>query len=92
MHSSNPYSNQPERAFWRKAAASQHITDIMGLFDGVPDLAASKIATAGSCFARHIGKFLKSRGLQYLDYEPAPATNSTGSRIVLTPCWSVSKR
>lgn len=77
MHSSNPYSNQPERAFWRKAAASQHITDITGLFDGVPDLAALKIATAGSCFARHIGKFLKSRGLQYLDYEPAPAFLST---------------
>ncbi len=72
MHSSNPYSNQPERAFWSKAAAAQHITNITGLFDGIPDLASLRIATAGSCFARHIGKFLKSRGLQYLDYEPAP--------------------
>jgi hypothetical protein len=77
MHSSNPYSNQPERAFWSKAAAAQHITDITGLFDGVPDLPGLKIATAGSCFARHIGKFLKSRGLQYLDYESAPSFLST---------------
>lgn len=72
MHSSNPYKDRPERAFWSKAAAARHITDITGLFDGVPNLAASKIATAGSCFAQHIGKYLKSRDLQYLEYEPAP--------------------
>lgn len=76
MHSSNPphpYSDRPERAFWSKAAAAQHITNISGLFDGVPGLEGCKIATAGSCFAQHIGKFLKSRGLPYLDYEPGPS-------------------
>lgn len=68
----NPYNDQPDRAFWRRAVASSHVTQMRDLFEGVPGLADAKIATAGSCFAQHIGRELKGRGLHYLDYEPAP--------------------
>ena len=72
MPSRQPYSDQPPRAFWRRAVGGQDITRIDQLFDGVPGLAASGIATAGSCFAQHIGKALRARGLHYMDYEPPP--------------------
>jgi hypothetical protein len=58
MHSKHPYSDQPERAFWRRTVASVHMTEMTGLFDGVANLATYKIATAGSCFAQHIGRAL----------------------------------
>jgi len=32
-----------------------------------------KIATAGSCFAQHLGRNLRDTGFDYLDVEPAPA-------------------
>jgi hypothetical protein len=56
----------------RRAVGEKDITRIEQLFDGVPGLAGAKIATAGSCFAQHIGKALRARGLEYMDYEPAP--------------------
>lgn len=67
-----PYSHQPERAFWSRAVAMKHATEISGLFDGIPRLASAKFATAGSCFAQHMGRALKAHGLHYMDYEPAP--------------------
>jgi len=72
VHAKQPYSEQLYRAFWRRAVANQHVTEIQGLFDGVADLPTARVATAGSCFAQHIGKSLKDRGLRYMDYEPAP--------------------
>lgn len=73
----HPYQGRPERAFWRKAVAAGHVTELSGLFDGVPDLDKYQVATGGSCFAQHIGKALRQRGLSYLDYEPAPPFLST---------------
>ena len=67
-----PYSSQPERAFWSRAVAIKHATEMSGLFDRIPGLAGASFATAGSCFAQHFGRALKSRGLRYMDYEPAP--------------------
>lgn len=72
MSAKQPYAQQPERAFWRKAVAAEHVTQMTGLFGGVPGLASKRVATAGSCFAQHIGKALRARGLNYMDYEPAP--------------------
>ena len=34
--------------------------------------ADTKVATAGSCFAQHIARHLKSRGVPVMDLEPAP--------------------
>jgi len=36
------------------------------------DISRLSIASAGSCFAQHIGKALKNNGFKYLDAEPAP--------------------
>lgn len=70
---SSPYSNLPNRAFWRPAVADRHIADFEAVAIGPFFRPEDKIATAGSCFAQHIGRNLRKRGVDYLDLEPAPA-------------------
>ena len=68
----HPYANLPARAFWRRAVAAEHPSRLSGLADGLPSLAGARIATAGSCFAQHIGRALRAQGLAWMDHEPAP--------------------
>jgi len=68
----HPYRDRPARSFWRSAVADRHVADLAELWTP-PDLSpADRIATAGSCFAQHIGRALAARGAQFLDCEPAP--------------------
>jgi hypothetical protein len=68
----SPYSGLPQRAFWRGGVAG------VGPFD-LPDLYRPRFAltpqtrvfTAGSCFAQHVGAAMKRAGLQVIDAEPA---------------------
>lgn len=69
----SPYSNRPTRSFWRPAVADRHIADFDEVATGPFFRADDRIATAGSCFAQHIGRHLKKRGVDYLDLEPAPS-------------------
>jgi hypothetical protein len=69
----SPYSNLPSRFFWRPAVADRHIADFDEVAIGPFFREDDRIATAGSCFAQHIGRHLKRRGVDYLDLEPAPA-------------------
>lgn len=70
---SHPYRSQPPRAFWSAAVpggrAALDIYRPRAPLDG-----STRIATAGSCFARHIGRWLRTAGLAVLDAEPLPAT------------------
>lgn len=65
---SHPYTSMDRSAFWRTAVAEKSPFDIAGLyrkkFSISPD---DKIATAGSCFAQHIGHRLKGSGFRYVD-------------------------
>lgn len=67
----HPYSKRPDYALWRRAVANV----APGELDPVADTpfrlgAREKIATAGSCFAQHIGRYLRSSGCNYLVTEP----------------------
>ena len=70
--SSNPYTRQPESAFWRPAIADRHFAEIEALWNPIALSPEDAVATAGSCFAQHIGRHLKRRGANYLDLEEAP--------------------
>lgn len=70
--SSSPYASQPERAFWRPAIADRHFSEIEAVWDPIRLSPEDAVATAGSCFAQHIGRQLKRRGANYLDLEEAP--------------------
>jgi hypothetical protein len=69
---SHPYEALPPEAFWRSAVAEAERVE--GLWvPKFPVTATHRIATFGSCFARHIGQALVARGFRWLDAEPAPA-------------------
>lgn len=69
----HPYSDLSESAFWRSAVAEADPTVVTGLHAPKFRLTeASAIATAGSCFAQHVGRALRGAGLNVLDAEPAP--------------------
>jgi len=69
----NPYRSQPPKAFWRSVSGVHFadMTDVPAPLDIRP---TDRIATAGSCFAQHIGRNLRERGAgRYMDLEPAPS-------------------
>jgi hypothetical protein len=70
----HPYADLPPRAYWRSAVAQ---ADRMGFADlyhpRVLIGPATRVATAGSCFAQHIARALRGAGVRVMDAEPAPA-------------------
>ena len=69
---SHPYRSQPARAFWKRTISDRHPLDIADWYQKRFDLTDRRIATAGSCFAQHIGRHLRTQGFAYLDTEPRP--------------------
>ncbi|MBN1606296.1 MAG: GSCFA domain-containing protein [Polyangiaceae bacterium] len=69
---STPYSDLPDKSFWRPGVALRHFIELQGLARMEHLTTEDAFATAGSCFAQHIGRHLQERGLRYLDLEPAP--------------------
>lgn len=74
---SNPYRGNAPRTFWRSAVTEKHFADFEDMWDPLPLKRSDRVATAGSCFAQHIGRNLKIRGADYMDMEPAPPIFST---------------
>jgi hypothetical protein len=69
----NPYQSLPARSFWRTAVAEPEMADIDELWTPKFELGQDDpILTAGSCFARHIGRTLLELGMNWRDAEPAP--------------------
>ena len=69
----NPYLHLQKNAFWKNAVAHSNGPTPNGLYQTKWSIApAESIATAGSCFAQHIGSRLKQHNFKVLDLEPAP--------------------
>lgn len=68
----HPYKKQTPKAFWKRVISPFHPMDIGDWYQKRFDFEGQKIATAGSCFAQHIGRNLRNFGYDYLDAEPAP--------------------
>ena len=69
----NPYQALPAHSFWRTAVAEPDPADIDGVWTPKFELGQDEeILTAGSCFARHIGRTLLELGMNWRDAEPAP--------------------
>lgn len=70
----SPYSNLPDRQYWKPAVAEPYPLAITDLYRKKFDISIEDgVATCGSCFAQHIGKRLERKGYNYLDVEPVPA-------------------
>lgn len=80
--SNSPYRGNPGRTFWKTSMTGAAI-------EAIPDLYSKKfsiepgdrISAAGSCFAQHIARHLRSNGYEVLDAEPAPPGISDKSAI-----------
>lgn len=71
----HPYSDLPPEAFWRSGVAEVDPAALGGLYAPKVKIGPqTRIATAGSCFAQHIGRALRGAGVSVLDAEPAPVT------------------
>jgi len=67
-----PYAKLPDTAYWRRAVAN--VAD--GALDPVVDVPFTfgprdRVATGGSCFAQHIGRYLNAANCSYLVTEQA---------------------
>lgn len=69
----NPYRGLPETAYWRGAVQERHFFEIERLCAPLQLTRQLQFATAGSCFAQHIGRHLRASGAGYMDMEPRPA-------------------
>ncbi|WP_374674995.1 GSCFA domain-containing protein [Ideonella sp.] len=69
----HPYRRQPPQAFWRQSVADRHFLEIEPWYRRKWSIADDRIATAGSCFAQHIGRRLRHSGFRFVDVEPPPA-------------------
>jgi hypothetical protein len=67
----HPYKKLPAKAFWRRSVADPAPSDVdpVGVFEAHIG-AETKVATAGSCFAQHIARYLKESGYCYYVAEP----------------------
>ncbi|GAB1646517.1 GSCFA domain-containing protein [Krasilnikovia sp. MM14-A1259] len=77
----NPYQDQPARAFWRTGVAEPDPLDITDVWR--PKFAIGQddpIITAGSCFAREIGRALLERGMHWYVAELPPPGLSAAER------------
>lgn len=69
----HPYGALPARAFWRTAVSEVNVLDLADVYR--PRFAldrSTRIATAGSCFAQHIGRKVRENGFSFVNVEPAP--------------------
>src|SRR5688572_12531635 len=75
MHQvTHPYGDLPARAFWKTAVAERVGQPFEALWTPRFDIRAStRFATAGSCFAQHISRWLRSQGYSWVDSEPPPS-------------------
>lgn len=72
--SKSPYESLPRRAFWRTGVAERLPSELADFYLPRFKIERSmKIATAGSCFAQHVGRALKKSNFQVIDTEPPPA-------------------
>jgi hypothetical protein len=67
----HPYKTAPDHTFWRRSvvACSPQDVDPVTNFD-IKVTRDTRVATAGSCFAQHIARYLRDGGYNYFVAEP----------------------
>ena len=67
----SPYDDLPRTAFWRSGVAERAPLDPGPLYTPRVRVAPkTRVATAGSCFAQHLGQALSAAGVSVVDAEP----------------------
>jgi len=75
----HPYKRLPDSRFWSRSVARVPAEELDPVSDPPFRLYASdRIATAGSCFAQHIARTLRSSGYSFLETERGPEERGFG--------------
>jgi len=78
----SPYSDLPSRNFWKAAISGQSPETVSELwqpkFRFCPE---TRFATAGSCFAQHIARYLRARRATVVDLERPPPPLSAANAL-----------
>jgi hypothetical protein len=73
----NPYLGKPDHRFWRRAMSGRAADKVDPVAKtGFTIRPSDKVATAGSCFAQHIARYMQDAGYNYYVAEPAPDPGS----------------
>jgi hypothetical protein len=69
----HPYHSLPSESFWRTGVREAAWEDMAGLYRKKFSISLEdKIATAGSCFAQHIARYVRARDYTVMNVEPTP--------------------
>lgn len=69
----SPYRGRPGHTFWKTSIAGRNVTDLQGIYTRKFEIRPeTSVATAGSCFAQHISRYLRAAGYNVVDAEPGP--------------------
>lgn len=68
----HPYDALDDTAFWRTGVAAADPAAMHGIYVPKVRIGGAHVATAGSCFAQHVGRALRQAGVAVLDAEPPP--------------------
>lgn len=86
----HPYSEQPSQSFWRRHVATTPWSEVD--FVGQPRFKLSRrdqVSTAGSCFAQHISRHMRLRGMTPLQAEhPHPLAIAAGGETASYQAFS----
>jgi hypothetical protein len=67
----HPYKSAPHQTLWRRSVADPEPRDVDPVVNfGIKIDRDTKVATAGSCFAQHIARYLQKSGYNYYVAEP----------------------
>ena len=80
--SRNPYAAAPPEAFWRAGVADASPFNLQGIHNPKWRITREdRIATAGSCFAQHIARFLRETTLEYGEYAARLVSNALQDEV-----------
>jgi len=69
----NPYSDLGSNKFWKTGVAEESPFFLRDIYNKKYSISqVERIATAGSCFAQHISRYLRDNQFNLLDVEPPP--------------------
>ena len=69
----HPYSDLPDKAYWKRAVAARSCFGIEDVYAKKFDITSRmRVSAAGSCFAQHISRHLRANGFIFNDVEPRP--------------------
>ena len=88
----NPYLGLADKSFWKKAIVEKTPTTLNDIYTKKFSISQSdRIATAGSCFAQHVSRSLKSNGFKVINKESSDYSANYGNIYTVAQLLQLTK-